>query len=250
MSQHTAPVHGPAGRILNPQPPAVLQEKPERWPTRRWDGALIKPLPQVLLERRMTVHFSGEPVSPEMVTAILSLAGQAPSAFNLQPWRFVVVQDKQNRDRLRPFIKVNSHVVSEAPVVVVALGMKEEWRATLEEVLEAAVNRGAERAEAMDRRRQQVLQLLANQPLDAWVHKQTMVAMTAAVLLAEAYGFDTALLDQVDCPALKRELLIPDEAEVVALLAIGHAHGGERPYPGRFGVERIAYRERFGRQWS
>ena len=43
---------------------------------------------------------------------------------------------------------------------------------------------------------------------------------------------------------------IPNEAEVVALLAIGKAKRPDRNYPGRFAVDKIFYSERFGQQWK
>ncbi|MGH7979338.1 MAG: nitroreductase family protein, partial [Limisphaerales bacterium] len=52
----------------------------------------MKPLTGALLERRATTHFKPEPVPDEYLEAILGLGGQAPSGYNLQPWRFVVVR--------------------------------------------------------------------------------------------------------------------------------------------------------------
>lgn len=37
----------------------------------------------------------------EYLEAILKFAAQAPSGYNLQPWRFIVVRDKANRERLQ-----------------------------------------------------------------------------------------------------------------------------------------------------
>jgi hypothetical protein len=42
---------------------------------------------------------------------------------------------------------------------------------------------------------------------------------------------------------------IPDEAEVVALLAIGRVRDRDKAYPGRFPLSRIAFQERFGSPW-
>ena len=45
------------------------------------------------------------------------------------------------------------------------------------------------------------------------------------------------------------KLLTEGEGEVVALLAIGRAAQPDKPYTGRFPVERIVFAERFGEPW-
>lgn len=41
--------------------------------------------------------FKPDPIDPEHLRAILEMASHAPSHFNSQPWRFIVVQDQQRR---------------------------------------------------------------------------------------------------------------------------------------------------------
>jgi hypothetical protein len=45
------------------------------------------------------------------------------------------------------------------------------------------------------------------------------------------------------------EFGIPEEDEVVALLAVGRAEKHEKTYPGRFPVEQIVFSERYGEAW-
>src|SRR3712207_7681115 len=53
------------------------------------------------LERRATNHFTDEEVPEEYLNAILRLAAQAPSGYNLQPWRFVVVRSEEHTSELQ-----------------------------------------------------------------------------------------------------------------------------------------------------
>ncbi len=46
-----------------------------------------------------------------------------------------------------------------------------------------------------------------------------MIAMTTMMLMAEAYGLDTAPMEGFDPQAVGREFGLPDNAEIVALLA-------------------------------
>ena len=43
---------------------------------------------------------------------------------------------------------------------------------------------------------------------------------------------------------------VPPEAEVIALLAIGRAEPPDKAYPGRFGLDRVAFAERYGQAWK
>ena len=70
------------------------------------------------------------------------------------------------------------------------------------------------------------------------------------MLVAEAYGFDTAPMEGFDPAGVKREFELPDEAEVCALLAIGRAAQPDKVYAGRFELDRIVYSERYGEKWK
>ncbi len=45
----------------------------------------------------LKTHLSARPVEQEKILKVLDAARLAPSARNLQPWRFIVVQGKEKR---------------------------------------------------------------------------------------------------------------------------------------------------------
>lgn len=226
-----------------------MQDQLQNLPTTQPDGSLLKALPQLLLERRATSHFLPDAVGEEYLRAILQLAAQAPSGYNLQPWRFIVVRDEANRQRLMQ-AAFNQPKVGEAPVVVIAIGMKEEWRQRADEVFREGAQRGAGSLANVEKYKQGALGFLGTLPMDVWVNRHTMIAFTTLMLAAEAYGFDTAPMEGFDAAAVKLEFAIPDEAEVCALLAIGRAKEPDKPYGGRFELPRFVYRERYGEAWG
>src|SRR2546423_15406761 len=126
-----------------------MKDKPTNFPTTQPDGEPLKPITQVLLERRATMHFTDEEVPEEYLNAILNFGGQAPSGYNLQPWRFIVVRDAENRKRLQK-VAYNQAKIAEAPIVVIALGMKEEWKVRAGDVFREGAARGAGKPEAVD----------------------------------------------------------------------------------------------------
>lgn len=75
-------------------------------------------------------QFAGRPVPAEKLRAVLSAARLAPSQHNLQPWRFVVVQDDERR-RLLAQACVKGKPVAEAPLSIVAFSVEEDIPVTI-----------------------------------------------------------------------------------------------------------------------
>lgn len=70
------------------------------------------------IKKRCSVRsYQDRPVEQEKLDKILEAARLAPSASNRQEWRFVVVRDKDTRQRLAKAAK-NQTFVGEAPVVI------------------------------------------------------------------------------------------------------------------------------------
>lgn len=70
------------------------------------------------IRRRCSVRsYLDRPVEEGKLNNILEAARLAPSASNRQEWRFVVVQDKEARQRIMKAAK-NQSFVAEAPVVI------------------------------------------------------------------------------------------------------------------------------------
>jgi nitroreductase len=71
----------------------------------------------LILQRRSIRKYSNEPVPEEVKAKILEAGRQAPSAVNVQPWHFVVVDDPAVNERLastgrfRPFVRDCAFVV-------------------------------------------------------------------------------------------------------------------------------------------
>jgi nitroreductase len=128
--------------------------------------------------------------------------------------------------------------------------MREEWKETAEEVLREGARRGAGKPDAVEQAKQGAISFISSMDPAVWVNRHTMIAVTTMMLVAEAYGFDTAPMEGFDAAGVKREFAIPDEGEVVCLLAIGRAAEPDKPYTGRFPLERIVYAERFGEPWK
>lgn len=225
------------------------EDPPVNFPTKQINGAPLKPITRVLLERRATPHFKPDPVPDEYLEAILRFAAQAPSGFNLQPWRFLVIRDPANRKRLQK-AAMGQEKIGEAPVMIVFFAIKGEWKKQMDGIFKEGVRRGFGRPEQVENAKKMASEFLEHFPPPVWLNRHVMIAFTAMMLVAESYGLDTAPMEGFDAQAVKREFALPEEAEVIALLAIGFAKEPDKAYGGRLALEDIAHEEQFGRHWK
>ncbi|MEO0098222.1 MAG: nitroreductase family protein, partial [candidate division WOR-3 bacterium] len=82
---------------------------------------------EVIKRRRSVRSYKRDPIPEEVLNRILEAGRLAPSAKNLQPWRFLVIRDREIIERLVPAMR-NQRFIAEAPILlgVVALE-KEAW---------------------------------------------------------------------------------------------------------------------------
>jgi len=205
-----------------------------------------KRLSQIIRERRATPHFEAAPVPDEDLRRILLAGLEAPSGYNLQPWRFIVVREPAARKRLRAAAH-NQEKVEEAPVMIVACGDSDAGRGpALDEMVRISAQHGyGSNVEAMKARIAQAYSKVTNVP--RWLNRQVMIAFTHMMLMAEALGYDTAPMEGYEEEKVRALLKIPESAQVVAMLAIGRLRGHDKAYGGRFPLERVVFDEEWGK---
>lgn len=208
-----------------------------------------QPLLQIVAERRATPSFDPEPVAEEDLRAILTAGLQAPSSFNLQPWRFIVVRSPEARKRLRVAC-FNQRKVEEAPVVIAACGDADGWRTgDLEEMLRLGREGGMPES-FLEQTRSAVPVYLREHPnLSAWLNRQVTMAFATMMWAAESLGYNTAPMEGFDPDKVSSALRLPLSYEPVALLAIGHATGAQKYNGGRFSISRLVFDEEYPRPW-
>jgi len=209
--------------------------------------ATEKPLNEIVKERRSTQAFEPAPVHEADLHKILHAGLGAPSGFNLQPWRFIVVRDAERRKRLRPAVH-NQLKIEQAPVVIVACGDPEGWRTgDLDEMLRLAYEYGYGDPSRHAKARVTVEEFLSGPDTDIWLARNVMLAYTQMMLMAEAIGYNTAPIEGFEEDQVRQVLNIPQHVRVIALLAIGYRQGPAKPYGGRFASERVCFAEEWGK---
>lgn len=152
----------------------------------------------IIRSRRSVRNFLGKPVEREKVMLCLEAARLAPSACNSQPWKFIIVDDKELKERLchAAFSGVYSifSFVKKAPLIVAVVSEKEKFLERIGGLL-----------------RDTKFYLI-----------DIGVATEHFVLQAEELGLGTCWIGWFDERAVKSILDVPKDRKVDVLIAVGY----------------------------
>jgi nitroreductase len=187
-------------------------------------------------ERRRSIRkYASEAIPEQELRQILRLAGRAPSAWNLQPWRFVVVREAALKEQLMGVANKQPQV-GRAPAVIVLYSDMDEVVAHLDEVAPAG---SAEDTATWVSRRRQYFGAMTQAARGAWGNAQTFMALGWLLLIAESRGYVTSPMLGFNAEGVKELLGLAPTAVVAALVAVGRGAEEGRLGP-RHGVDHVA----------
>lgn len=208
----------------------------------------VKSLSEAIVGRRATPSFDGAEMPGEDLLQIVEAGLNAPSGYNMQPWRFVVVQSAEGKRRLRG-ASYNQAKVEEASVVIVACGDMDGWRRDLDKMLEMGRAGGMPESYAAQAS-SSVLSYMSSfttEQMKLWITKQVTIAFTHMLLMAEVLGYDTAPMEGFEQEKVHEALRLPLSYWVVALLGVGHLKGRDKYKGGRFETPHTVFGEEYGK---
>ncbi len=92
---------------------------------------------ELIKKRRSIRKFSDKKVEEEKLKQILTAAMIAPSGRNIRPWEFIVVKDKEKREKLAK-LRSSGRFIRDAPATIVVLGKENESNLWLQDCSLAA----------------------------------------------------------------------------------------------------------------
>ncbi|MEQ9548882.1 MAG: nitroreductase family protein [Coleofasciculus sp. G3-WIS-01] len=201
-------------------------------------------------QRRAARSFRSDAIPEAILTEIFRLGVRSPSGYNLQPWRFVVVRESANREKLKA-CAFNQRQVGEAPVVLICCGDRRiNQKEYIESVIQLGQATGAANDAYADMMRSAIPQLFENKPsfdsLEAWTNRHTMLAVAHLMIVAKSFGVDTCPMEGFATAQVKEAFNIPADVDVCCLLAMGYAAEPFKQYGGRFDIDQVFYQETFG----
>ncbi|CAH1215386.1 MULTISPECIES: nitroreductase family protein [unclassified Paenibacillus] len=149
---------------------------------------------EIVLGRRSVKAYDPEvKISREEMTEILAEASRAPSSINLQPWRFLVIDSAEGKEKLAPLARFNqTQVLTSSAVIAVFYDANNIEH--MDEIFGKAVELGYMPKDIADMQVQKVKPYYANMAAsdlrDVNLIDSGLVSMQL-MLVARAHGYDT-----------------------------------------------------------
>ncbi|MCI5177880.1 MAG: nitroreductase family protein [Candidatus Electrothrix sp. AW3_4] len=196
---------------------------------------------EAIRSRRAVKHFDSSHVMKEdEVNEILSLAILSPTAFNIQNWRFVIVDDADLRKKIREVSWDQSQVTDTSLFIVLCADLKawekepeRYWKDSPKEVQEFMLP-------AIDnyyRDKDQVQR-------DEAMRSCGLVAQTI-MLAAKSLGYDSCPMDGFDFEKVAELIQLPDDHVIAMFVAIGKGTKEAWPRPGQLTLNDVVVKNVF-----
>ena len=196
---------------------------------------------EAILSRRAVKHYVPDfimPVPDEQ--KLFEMARNAPSSFNMQNWRFVVVRDKGIRKEIRQAAWDQAQV-TEASLLIVLCADTRAWDKKPERYWENAPREVRDYLVPMVRPfyegREQVQR-------DEAMRSVGIVAQTI-MLSARAMGYDSCPMIGFDATAVAGLIHLPADHAIGMLLVVGKAAKPAQPKGGYLPLPEIIVEDRF-----
>ncbi len=153
----------------------------------------------IISKRKSIRGYLDKEVENEKLDYLIEAFRLAPSAKNLQPWKLIVIKDKNIIKELIPACK-NQVFIGEAPIVIAACAFEEEAYGTMGGYLNSY-------------------------PLDIGI------AFEHLILAAAEQGLGTCWIGAFLEEEVKKVLKVPEKVRVVALTPVGYPNDTGRDKP-------------------
>ena len=176
--------------------------------------------------KSIRVYDENVKISHEEMLEMIQKATIAPSSVNMQPWRFVVVESPEEKQKLKPLIRFNTRQNDTSSAMILIFGDMECYEYG-EDIYNQAVTEGKMSPEVRDQQLAAIIPYYKNftrAEMNDVVKIDSSLAAMQLMLVARSHGYDTNPIggfeaDQlVEAFGLEKERYVP-----VMILSIGKA---------------------------
>ncbi|MBP2001912.1 nitroreductase [Paenibacillus shirakamiensis] len=196
-----------------------------------------------LLEERRSVraYDPNHRISREELTEILELSSKAPSSSNLQPWRFLVIDDPAIQEQLLPIANNQQQVKDASAIIAVLSDLKSYDKA--EAIYGKGVASGHLTEEIKTTMVERIVNMYGSLPKDKLHNINLLDAGLVSMqlmLIAKAKGYDTVPMGGFNAEKFSEFFTLPDTLVPAVLIAVGKAAGPARA-TARLSVEETTF---------
>ncbi|MEY3403126.1 MAG: hypothetical protein RLZZ86_2742 [Cyanobacteriota bacterium] len=153
-------------------------------------------VPSAIVQRRSIKTFKPDSISPDLLKQLVELTVAAPSSFNVQCWRIVLVQEEEQKQALCA-ASWNQKQIIQAPVTFVFAADAAAGEKDLTPILEQGLATGAWNEGTVNYFKNAIPQFQAGlgEKRREYAIKDAMIAATNLVLAAESLGLSTCFMN-------------------------------------------------------
>lgn len=177
-----------------------------------------------LMDARKSVrkYEPGITIPREVIIHILKQATSAPSSSNLQPWRFLVIDDPEQKKELR-IAGFNQEQIETSSAIIAVIGDNEMYK-NAKQIYDANVELGympRQIADMMITNSEASYSSLSEVERTNIAHLDVGLISMQVVLLAKDMGYDTVIMGGFDKAAFAKKYELPANELPMVLIAIG-----------------------------
>jgi len=198
-------------------------------------------VPKAIEKRRAIKRFDPDFVIPEEdERRLFELTLLSPTAFNIQHWRFVMVRDRELREKIRA-VTWGQPQITEASLLVVICADTQAWRKDPERYWSHVP--GEQREGILEAIRMYYEDDPQRQRDEAL--RSCGIAAQSLMLAATAMGYESCPMDLSNFDAVAELIGLPEDHLIALFVAIGR--GTEAPWPrgGKLPYEEVILADRF-----
>jgi nitroreductase len=205
-------------------------------------------------QRRSMKSFKPDPIDPATLQQLVELTVAAPSSYNLQDWRIVLVQDEAQKQALSE-AAFGQQQVLQAPVTFVFAVDSESWQdeAIMGQIYQQGLDSGAWPEKVVDYFKQAIPQFMEalGPKTREYAIKDAMIAATHTALAAEAMGLSSCFMNGWQADKVKAVIGATDQPNIAiaVLLSVGYAVES-RLNPGRLPLSTNVFVDRLGQAYG
>lgn len=213
-------------------------------------GSMERPadVPSSIRARRATKQFKPDPLPTGALERLIELTTAAPSSFNIQDWRIVVVQDPAQKAALAA-AAYNQPQITTAPVSFVFAADAKAWTAEhLEPIFAEARKRGAWPDRVIEYYAGAIpasQEALGPAKQREYAVKDAMLAAMCLMLAAASIGLDSAPMNGWVEDEVKKVIGAGDDPSIAiaTVVSVGYGAGGLGD-PGRLPRDHTVFMDR------
>ena len=196
---------------------------------------------EAITQRRAVKQFDpNHQMSKAEIDQLFSLAILSPTAFNIQNWRFVLVQNPELRSSIRS-VSWNQAQVTDASLLVILCADLKSWE---KEPGRYWRNASQETQDFLIPAIDNYYRGLEQVQRDEAMRSCGMAAQTL-MLTAKAMGYDSCPMDGFDFAAVAKLINVPEDHVIALFVAIGKALSPAHPRGGQLALSEVLIYDKF-----